>query len=616
MFAKYMTLFCVLLLVLVFAMSGQAKVEGVRVSTPDTCWYAGNFIDVPLSIEWTDWSKFGNCAEYTVPAQYDPTSSCITPLTPDEDEMCSFEMEIRFNARLMQAVTVTNGELVEEWNWPALYYEIDNSAGIIRIAGASSSCESIPHDPEVLLLVGFLLNGSAGDDTELEVASFTFNEVDPVHVYASETGVGDDRSIGSLTICEHEFVGGMIRYASTDMPVCEAEVQLLYMPDPNVVTPPDITSHYAMTSCDIVCQDDCRGSFMIPDVVDGYEYCLTVYKDDQYDDAISAFDASLILRYVVDQLEFNYFQMCAADVSGDATVSAYDASLILKYLVNRLPDQPYFPKHADRETNWLFIPLEAENEGLPPSESYCYNPLENWQDEQDFLAVILGDVSGNWGATGPVTRLATDGLVDLISRSMPGGMMAVDLTTSTEALSTSFTIRTESATAAVQIVSSLSGIDGWVTAVGDDGTIVRVAAAGTSPAESGTLMSFSCPAGETVVIEDLVVNETLHGGALSLGTDGVTIPESFGLRDNYPNPFNPVTHISFTLPQSADVELTVYNLLGQHVRTLLAERLAAGEYTVEWNATSEAGTTVASGVYFYRLESTLGTETKKMLLLK
>ena len=96
-----------------------------------------------------------------------------------------------------------------------------------------------------------------------------------------------------------------------------------------------------------------------------------------------------------------------------------------------------------------------------------------------------------------------------------------------------------------------------------------------------------------------------------------TRPEVFSLANNYPNPFNPATTIKYALPQASDVELTVYNVLGQPVRTLVAEHQSAGRYVVEWDATNDSGHSLSSGMYFYRLEASGEfLEVKKMLLLK
>jgi hypothetical protein len=89
------------------------------------------------------------------------------------------------------------------------------------------------------------------------------------------------------------------------------------------------------------------------------------------------------------------------------------------------------------------------------------------------------------------------------------------------------------------------------------------------------------------------------------------MPAQFTLDNNYPNPFNPTTHIAFSLPKETHVRLTIYNSLGQKIATLVDELRAAGSYTVTYNADA-----IPSGVYYYRLEAGSQTTAKKMLLLK
>ena len=88
------------------------------------------------------------------------------------------------------------------------------------------------------------------------------------------------------------------------------------------------------------------------------------------------------------------------------------------------------------------------------------------------------------------------------------------------------------------------------------------------------------------------------------------------LHQNYPNPFNPETKISYQLPENGKVELTVYNLKGQKVKTLVNETLESGNHTVIWNGTDNNGKSVSSGIYFYKLKTDNHEETKKMILMK
>ncbi|HSG99252.1 MAG TPA: T9SS type A sorting domain-containing protein [candidate division Zixibacteria bacterium] len=93
--------------------------------------------------------------------------------------------------------------------------------------------------------------------------------------------------------------------------------------------------------------------------------------------------------------------------------------------------------------------------------------------------------------------------------------------------------------------------------------------------------------------------------------DDSPLPNVFALDQNYPNPFNPSTKITFSLPAASEVSLKIFNVLGQSVTTLASGELAAGPHTYEWDA---AG--YPSGVYFYRLDASQGTLTRKMMLLK
>lgn len=89
------------------------------------------------------------------------------------------------------------------------------------------------------------------------------------------------------------------------------------------------------------------------------------------------------------------------------------------------------------------------------------------------------------------------------------------------------------------------------------------------------------------------------------------LPLSFDLAQNYPNPFNPATQISFTLPKRSKAELEVFNVLGQRVATLVNDVLPAGEHVVTFDASRQP-----SGIYFYRLTHSKGSQTKKMVFLK
>jgi len=102
---------------------------------------------------------------------------------------------------------------------------------------------------------------------------------------------------------------------------------------------------------------------------------------------------------------------------------------------------------------------------------------------------------------------------------------------------------------------------------------------------------------------------------IDTGVSGVlrvkALPGNFQLQQNYPNPFNPTTQIIYTLPKASPVTLTVYEILGRQIATLVNGKNEPGDHSVSWNALN-----VPSGVYFYRIVSGNYMQTKKMVLMK
>jgi hypothetical protein len=93
-------------------------------------------------------------------------------------------------------------------------------------------------------------------------------------------------------------------------------------------------------------------------------------------------------------------------------------------------------------------------------------------------------------------------------------------------------------------------------------------------------------------------------------------PTGFSISQNYPNPFNPATEFKFDLPRASRVKIEVFNILGQSVKTLVNEEMAAGSYVVDWDGNDKKGVHVSSGVYFYRMSAGDFSDIKKMVLLR
>ena len=194
---------------------------------------------------------------------------------------------------------------------------------------------------------------------------------------------------------------------------------------------------------------------------------------------------------------------------------------------------------------------------------------------------------------------------------------------------------TGSIATATGITAHLSALDTCVTAVNNNWATFGDIPAGEAVMSSGPLssgyyqVSFNqnCPIGTEVPF------------ALSISSDGYefwsdtldipitdlevgiaqvddALPTDYALHPAYPNPFNPVTTLRYDLPRRAEVALTIYDILGREVRTLVQGEQAPGYQSVVWDGTDGDGNPVASGVYLYRLEAGGFTQARKMVLLK
>ena len=125
-------------------------------------------------------------------------------------------------------------------------------------------------------------------------------------------------------------------------------------------------------------------------------------------------------------------------------------------------------------------------------------------------------------------------------------------------------------------------------------------------------MTFRSASTGWVIGDDGIILKTTNGGVVvGVRPIGNTIPTKFSLSQNYPNPFNPSTNIKFTLPKTTSTKLTIFDINGREVKTILNDILQAGEYKINFNADN-----MTSGVYFYRLWTEYYSDSKKMILIK
>ena len=111
-------------------------------------------------------------------------------------------------------------------------------------------------------------------------------------------------------------------------------------------------------------------------------------------------------------------------------------------------------------------------------------------------------------------------------------------------------------------------------------------------------------------------NISFYSNSVGVDNRNETFPQGFALEQNFPNPFNPSTTIRYELPEDGLVNITIYDITGRHISTLVSSHQNAGYKSIQWNATNNKGQPVSAGLYLYTIQAGEFRQTKKMVLLK
>ena len=103
---------------------------------------------------------------------------------------------------------------------------------------------------------------------------------------------------------------------------------------------------------------------------------------------------------------------------------------------------------------------------------------------------------------------------------------------------------------------------------------------------------------------------------MSSDKDKSQFPGRFSLSQNFPNPFNPVTEIKYELPSESLVNVSIYDVVGRKIKSLVNQEQSAGSYSLQWDATNSVGEAIPAGMYIYTIQAGEYRSTKKMVLLK
>jgi hypothetical protein len=298
---------------------------------------------------------------------------------------------------------------------------------------------------------------------------------------------------------------------------------------------------------------------------DGY-FTVDRFGDANLDGLVNVGDCVTIVVYIIEQYTLSIRQFDAADINRDTRVTVSDLQNVID-LILRIPTEPA---------------------PLPPTPMVIVQLKRDNPVSGDIISIpILADIGTEAAAVQYEIDYNADRLepLDVTPGSMIQGLR-LD--------------HNEADGRAKGVVYNLGGL--------------------TFGPTSGELVTldFRLKYGEfgprdILFKEFLIVN---RGAGLIPSEIQGELPSRYCLNQNYPNPFNSSTRISFDLYEDARVELSVYDLLGRKVSTLMDQYLTVGSHDVTWNGRSDKGENMASGVYFYRLQANDFSETKRMLLMK
>lgn len=504
----------------------------------------------------------------------------------------SAEVTLTYDKNILQATDATLLGTIAEGKM--MFYNKYDGKIEIGISGTTPLSGS-----GVLVYVGFNVLSLPQNSTIIHFERMRFNEGIP----------SADATDGIITSCEVYQISGLIRYCLNENPVKDASVMLTGGKTETILT-------------------DQSGGFSFLNLPGGLDYTVKPDKTDNAGDAITAYDASLVLRNVVHLISLSACQQLSADVTGNCEVSAYDASYILRYVVEEISQ---FPIGKD----WKFFPASYVFDSvlcMDIPDSIFYPSLSSNKFNQDFKGILYGDVSGNWTGDIPLYVQEKAFMPKVNSREFsvkPGEefVLPVELSELPETYSAEFSLDCSANWLEVKGVSLSELTSGFMMEDKVEGNQIKIALAGAKPvSDNGALVNIAFKVSENVRegqrteinLTSLRVNESqrIELNFAYLVTVGNLLPTQFSLSQNHPNPFNPATAIEYSLPTRSFVALEIYNLLGQKVTTLVNEEMEAGVHQVIWDGKDREGNKVSSGIYFYRIKTDKFSEVKKMVMMK
>lgn len=295
----------------------------------------------------------------------------------------------------------------------------------------------------------------------------------------------------------------------------------------------------------------------------------------------------------------------APGIPESLSAAAGDSIIVLTWSQNNDPDSVYYRIYMDTNSNPLTLVDSTSN--ITDTTKIFYGLLNNTTYYVRITAVDWSHNESGFSNEVNATPVYIDSIPPAIPQNLSGiaGDSSVTLTWNMvyDPDTIYYRIYMDSSTNPMIIVDSTSN-------KADTSTVIN---------NLNNNVTYYC----RITAMDIHGNESAFSDEIQFtpiptGTEDLEniLPTAYSLKQNYPNPFNPVTTISYSLPKSVDINLVIFNILGQHVRTLYQGNQTAGDKKIKWYGKNDFGENVNSGVYFYQLISTNFSQTKKLILLR
>ena len=289
---------------------------------------------------------------------------------------------------------------------------------------------------------------------------------------------------------------------------------------------------------------------------------------------VSMMDAAEILRYLVGDVDLNNYQQVAADVTLDQSISALDASVIAQYATG------------------LIDTFSSLGNLTGTGELSVSNNLEYLPGEILEIPIILNSSDNFLSFEFEVSYDAEQLIYNDIEWSQ---------------LSTSFMLEQKFESGSIRLVgSSTTPVD-----VLGILAIIKMQVSQSVDEDYIDLVIEKMRVNELEPVFDVLVSVAQE----VLSNDIVSVPSQYELYQNFPNPFNPTTEIRYALAELSDVVVSVYDLKGRLMKTLISQKQPAGLNKILWDGTDNVGKKVSAGMYLYTIEAGTFRKTKKMVML-